>query len=146
MTCSIPKGIRGGSAVGRMLRASLSLGFVLFFVARAALADPPMTQLTNDPESERFPAWSPDGAWIVFASDRGGSWDLWLMPAAGGPAIQLTDDPAYDDRPAWSPDGTRIAFASTRAGNSDIWLMPATGGPATQLTSEIGRASCRERV
>src|SRR5437764_8274195 len=36
------------------------------------------------------PAWSADGQWIYYSSDRGGSFQIWRMPWRGGPALQVT--------------------------------------------------------
>ena len=43
-----------------------------------------MRQLTDDDDQDFFPIWSPDGAAIVFSSDRNGAVELFLMDAAGG--------------------------------------------------------------
>jgi len=64
--------------------------------------------------------WSPDGKWIVFASDRPGSLpkspdgkrQLWLMPADGGEAQQLTKLEKGVGGFVWSPDSQRIAFSA----------------------------------
>src|SRR5262249_27670836 len=41
--------------------------------------------------AERFPAWSPDGKWIAYFSDRSGEYELTLRPADGkGPEQTLT--------------------------------------------------------
>src|SRR5690606_32927267 len=72
---------------------------------------------------------------IIFASQRDGNWELYLMDANGERVRRLTDDPAADTNPAWSPDGGRVAFESTRAGYSDIYVMPAAGGEPINLTN-----------
>ena len=68
--------------------------------------------------------WSPDGATIVYTSDREGSPDLFRVKPDGTGRERLTDDPAYDDQAAFSPDGTQLAFVSTRNGGyARIWTM-----------------------
>jgi len=76
--------------------------------------------------------WSPDGAWIVYSSDRDGDdGSLWAIAASGGTPIQITDDPTYNGGAHFrSPDGAgspppRIAFESERSGNLDIWVIDA---------------------
>jgi len=43
-------------------------------------------RLTTAPGSNNHPRWSPDGKTIAFASSRGGSSQVWLLPLAGGEA------------------------------------------------------------
>jgi tricorn protease len=59
----------------------------------------------------QYPAWSRDGKWIAFVSDRSGEEQVWLAPASGGtPPRQLTKDHVGPLGPlVWSPDGKRIA-------------------------------------
>ena len=48
------------------------------------------------------PAWSPDGRYLAFYSDRGGGDpDLWLMRADGSGATRLTRTPGADWLPRW---------------------------------------------
>jgi Tol biopolymer transport system component len=60
--------------------------------------------LSNSPDSnDGLPAISPDGNWVAFVSDRGGSWAVWAVPIMGGDVQKLFDLPA--DHP-WG-DGDR---------------------------------------
>jgi hypothetical protein len=84
-------------------------------------------QLTSGAASDVEPAWSPDGNWIAFSSDRSGNWDLWLIAAQGGEARRLTTDTANEGNPSWS-GGTSIVFTRTVTfGGFDsypqLWLM-----------------------
>ncbi len=60
------------------------------------------------------PSWSPDGAWIAYASDEAGSLDIWKKPTEGGEAVRLTKSLHNESQPAWSPDGRKIAFFSEK--------------------------------
>jgi tricorn protease len=62
--------------------------------------------------AERFPAWSPDGKWVAYFSDRTGEYELTLRPAEGnGAEQQLTHLGAgFRYQPHWSPDSKKIAF------------------------------------
>jgi Tol biopolymer transport system component len=77
---------------------------------------------------------SPDGQWLAFDSDRGGNYDIWRMPIAGGEPIQVTADPSSDFSPAWAPDGRRLSFHSMRNGNRDVFTINADGTEETQRT------------
>ena len=79
-------------------------------------------QLTHNPGFDIVPCWSPDGSRIAFASDRGGSWDIWCMSADGSNPVQLTNATEDETTPSWSPDGNRIAFSYWQ-NKSDIWIL-----------------------
>ena len=70
-------------------------------------------RLTSSPESEHAAAWSPDGRWLAFLSDRGDPHEndqLWLLDRAGGEAERITGFPGGIDDFAWAPDGKRLAL------------------------------------
>src|SRR2546426_718884 len=69
-------------------------------------------QLTAGPKHDRHPRWSPDGKWIVFESNRGGTFQLYLIAPDGGEARQLTTISTEATQPVWSPDGRHVAFVS----------------------------------
>ena len=48
--------------------------------------------LLTDRDLDYDPVWSPDGAWIVFTSDRQGSADLFRMKPDSSAVERLTDD------------------------------------------------------
>ena len=99
-------------------------------------------RLTRNEGADVHPAWSPDGRSIAFISDRDGSFQLYVMPAAGGAPRLITSgiegpgNPAGEWAAAWSPDGTRLAFTADFDGNFDIVTISADGGPVTALTSD----------
>ncbi len=98
--------------------------------------------LTNDPNSDHSPAWSPDGKRIVFSSDREVNFEIYVMDNNGGNPQKLTNNPGTDQHPSWSADGKRIAFSSYRDGHfiadsgltSEIYVMDADGGNPQRLT------------
>jgi Tol biopolymer transport system component len=71
---------------------------------------------------------SPDGRWIAFSSDRGGSENIWRVPVTGGEPVPVTTGPGSNMDPDYSPDGTRIAFHSMRNGNRDLYTIAPDGG------------------
>ena len=83
-----------------------------------------------------YPAWSPDGKNIVFQSNRGGPWDLWVIPAEGGQPTQLTDDEDFDYHPSWSPDGKWIVYGSGIWPIYEVRVVSAAGGQPRNVTEE----------
>lgn len=91
--------------------------------------------LTNNPEDDSTPAWSPNGTQIAFRSKRDGNYEIYVMFADGSNQTRLTVNSVYDASPMWSPDGQRIVFESERDGNSEIYTMNANGSNVTRLTN-----------
>jgi Tol biopolymer transport system component/DNA-binding winged helix-turn-helix (wHTH) protein len=91
------------------------------------------TQVTVSPLLDAFPALSPDGRAVAYATDRSGGFEIAVKPFLGGASeIALTSDGQQNVEPAWSPDGDYVAYHSMRRGG--IWIVPALGGVPRQVS------------
>jgi TolB protein len=107
------------------------------FIAAADGSDERRLLATTDIDYN--PAWSPDGTWIVFTSDRAGTADLFRVHPDGSGLERLTEHSAYDDQAAFSPDGKRLVFVITRGGRTaDLWTFDLVTRRAKALTSGPG--------
>jgi TolB protein len=92
--------------------------------------------LTNNPESDYAPVWSPDGTKILFVSGLYGINYLYVMDADGSHRTRLTSQRVYGASHAWSPDGTKVVFECLCASiYSDIYLVNADGTGLRNLTN-----------
>jgi tricorn protease len=97
-------------------------------------------RVTDTPEEERDPAFSPDFGTLVFVSDAGGTCDLWTATRAD-PAKwwwqndafalkRLTEDPEPESKPRFLPDGCAVAYLRLRG---DLWTRDLDGSNARQV-------------
>jgi len=89
--------------------------------------------LTRSPGSrERDPAWSPDGKWIAYLSDRSGEYEIHVLGADGRtPDRQVTKGATtYRYQPRWSPDSKKLVF-SDKTGT--IWWCDVESGRLTRV-------------
>jgi tricorn protease len=60
---------------------------------------------------EQDPAWSPDGKWIAYLSDKSGEFEIYVRPQMGGDETRITSDgKVYRYGLRWSPDNKKIIF------------------------------------
>jgi dipeptidyl aminopeptidase/acylaminoacyl peptidase len=109
-------------------------------------------QITTGPYDDAEPAWSPDGRFIAFTSNRtpdpdsNENTDIFLVQArAGATPRRLTTSPGTDSSPEFSPDGRTIAYVAG-GDPKDIWYgtlnlgtVPVDGGHETILTQALDR-------
>ena len=99
-------------------------------------------------EADNLPAWSPDGARILFTRKQDDNFDIYTIKPDGTDLVRLTDFPANDAHAVWSGDGKFILWDSGEYGFRDeaalydhsfqpygsIWIMNPDGTGKRQLT------------
>ncbi|MEO1205003.1 MAG: Tol-Pal system beta propeller repeat protein TolB [Pseudomonadota bacterium] len=73
------------------------------------------------------PSYSPDGQQLVFESDREGTQQLYVIPAAGGAPRRISFGRGRYSTPVWSPRGDYIAFTKQLMGRFLIGVMKPDG-------------------
>jgi Tol biopolymer transport system component len=95
-------------------------------------------RLTDTPEEEGIPAWSPHGDTIAVSIPTDGDAEIFLIDTESGEIVsQLTNNEGIDDyMPAWSPDGSQIVYVAGNEvdGSDEIHIMTADGTTSTQIT------------
>ena len=108
----------------------------------ADVATRQVQQLTQGNYDEHSIDWSPDGAEILFVSNREPNsdeffnYDVFTLNVSDGRIRRLTATESSEYAPRWSPDGKQIAFSATRRGLTDrettmedthVWVMNSDG-------------------
>jgi Tol biopolymer transport system component len=68
----------------------------------------------------RYPALSPDGAWMAYSHLDNGVWNLWLRNQRSGATRRIADIPCNQMQPAWEEDSKTVLYG-TDCGRS-LWF------------------------
>lgn len=101
-------------------------------------------RLTTHPENDGSPEWSADGREIYFLSARGGSSQVWRLPANGGEAQQVTDLPLDVGSFRLAPGAARIAV--TLEVFADCADLPCTVDRLDQAKDSKNSAQVYDRI
>ena len=104
------------------------------------------TRLTNHPEVEEWPTWSPDGNHIAFIRCGTAHCGIYSLAAGGGGERKLRDlraDRYYGL--AWSPDGRSMVYAERPSLSKPyaLFLLSLTDSLTRQLTAPSGSGDLR---
>ncbi len=79
--------------------------------------------------AERDPAWSPDGKYVSYFSDKSGEYKLVLEAQDGltPPREIALPNPTHYYTPSWSPDSKKILYSDT---NLHVWVLDVATGQA----------------
>ena len=106
---SLPLDVRQGKATGDLTRVGQSGGYAL------------------------FPTVSSDRRTMVFASDRSGTFDIWMKDLTSGEEKVLVATPDEEDRGLMAPDGSQIAFRRRENGKTVGYVWPMPAGPERKI-------------
>jgi dipeptidyl aminopeptidase/acylaminoacyl peptidase len=121
----------------------------------ADLAAGRVEQLTDGPYYEHSLDWSPDGAELLFVSnrepdpDRFFNYDIFAVGLAHRSVRRLTATKNAEYTPKWSPDGRQIAYlgtmreltsSETTMEDTHVWVMAADGS----RRREVGKLDRRQ--
>lgn len=161
-SCTLPKGQAGGYQDQSLLWSTFDLspnGKTIVFSGNGNggkdlylldLATRQVSQLTNTPDCENYPSFSPNGKTIVYQCGKTAgpnkSCHLFLRSLDGKHIRQLTNtQQTSDDNPHFSPDGEKIVFARSQKfharvrgdnpwSDTDVFVINRDGSHLYQVT------------
>jgi Tol biopolymer transport system component len=119
------------------LLVGMGLCLIVMLVAQEqwiARGGPRFRVITNTPNDDLAPVWSPDGQRIAFVGHHEGNPEVYVLELASGAITNVSNSPLDDYAPLWSPDGQSIAFLrreNTRPYN--LGVVEVATGAAVEL-------------
>jgi dipeptidyl aminopeptidase/acylaminoacyl peptidase len=88
-----------------------------------------LAQVATSPAQDGWPAWTPDGAALIFASTRSDRAQLYRADLRSGEVRRLLDSPTADTEPAVAPGGA-IAFSAQSGDGTGVIALLVAGEAA----------------
>ena len=134
LTNSQNKGVMGIAWLSENTLIHVASGTDGLNIWREDIADGKNNQLTSGGGANYQPDISPDKHYIVFVSNRSGSFNIWRMNSDGTNQVQLTKG-EIEDSPRITPDGKWVVYhRSQKEGN--IWKVSIDGGEPLPVVTE----------
>jgi TolB protein len=99
---------------------------------------------TSTPAATPFGGGPGSAGWIAFASDRGGTLQIWVMDGSGEQRRQVTNAAKGACQPAWAPGGALLAYITPCSGpritypGANIEYIDLASGEVTRLNLPAG--------
>ena len=100
----------------------------IYAYAASNRGEPPQIYLTDATHANvplglgesRYPALSPDGAWLAYSRVENGAWNLWVRDEKTGATHRIGNVPCNEIQPAWMRDSQTLLY-STDCGRN-LWF------------------------
>lgn len=107
------------------------------------------TRLTSHPAEDRRSAFSPDGKWLAFESERDGPRNIYIASITRtptgvvlGPVRRVTTTDRPQNLTGFTPDGKFVTFSATNEPSiyrsNRLYKAPVDGGPIERLSGAFG--------
>ena len=96
-------------------------------------------QITTNPAHDTRPVWSPDGKQIVFASDRMGSMDIYVVDKDGGAPTRLTTHSGNETPLAYKDNDHILFLANILPSTDDMQFASGQFPQVYEVSTEGGR-------
>jgi eukaryotic-like serine/threonine-protein kinase len=103
---------------------------------------PPTPVLATD-RDEVAPSWAPDGVHFAYATNRDGTYEIWLRNRQDGSERLVASEHDFPDGRSdgfldceISPDGSRVAYRRFAGASVEIWISSLAGGTPVRLYND----------
>lgn len=122
-------------------RGAAQISFDLMYVTKGK-----RNFITDHPENDSEPSFSPSGEHLAFASGRTGEGDIYVYSffGEGAPLTRLTfEETGSELYPAWSHDGKRLAYIGHLGGADHLVVVDDVAKLLAQKTDQERMAAAR---